>query len=161
MSQRTKWRGTSERHTRKHLIKVDNVIENPAGDSRTGLADERTNFAKFRTSLALDRTTLAWVRTALTFASFGLGMVAFFRAIEQVTHSEQAVRLHQAALHLGVALIVIGMVSTILVAFSHGMALRRLRRGEQLSVSQWPLTITVAVLVSLLGLYALWSVFAP
>jgi len=137
------------------------MAENPEDDARTALARERVNFAKFRTSLALDRTTLAWIRTALTFATFGFGMVGFFRATVQATHSEQTVRLHQAAIHMGVALIVIGMVATILAAFSHWMTLRRLRRGEELSVTQWPLTITIAVLIAVLGLYALWSVFNP
>jgi putative membrane protein len=97
----------------------------------------------------------------LTFATFGFGMVGFFRATVQATQTEQAVRLHQAAIHMGVALIVIGLVSTILAALSHWMTLRRLRRGEELSVTQWPLTIVIAVLVSLLGLYALWSLFNP
>jgi putative membrane protein len=135
--------------------------ETSGGDARTVLARERSNFLKCRTSLALDRTTLAWIRTALTFATFGFGMVGFFRAMEQMTHSEQAVRLQQAAIHMGVALIVIGMVATILAAFSHWMILRKLRRGDQLSVAQWPLTITIAVFLSVLGLYALWSMFNP
>lgn len=139
----------------------DKVAEKPEDDARTALARERVNFAKFRTSLALDRTTLAWIRTALTFATFGFGMVGFFRAVELATHTEQAMRLHQAAIHMGVALIVIGMVATILAAFSHWVTLRRLRRGEQLSITQWPLTITIAVLISVLGLYALWSIFTP
>jgi uncharacterized membrane protein YidH (DUF202 family) len=81
--------------------------------------------------------------------------------MEQATHSEQVVRLHQAAIHMGIALVVIGMVSTILAAFSHWMTLRRLRSGEELSVTQWPLTITIAILTAVLGLYALWSVYAP
>jgi len=136
------------------------MAENSEGDARTVLAGERTNVAKFRTALALDRTTLAWIRTALTFASFGFGMVGFFRSMEQATHSEQVARLHQAAIHMGVALVVLGMVSTMLAAFSHWLTLRRLRRGEELAVTQWPLTIMIAVLVSVLGLYALWSVFA-
>jgi putative membrane protein len=139
----------------------DKVVETSEGDLKTTLARERSNFAKFRTALALDRTTLAWIRTALTFATFGFGMVGFFRAMEQMTHSEQAVRLHQAAIHMGVALIVIGMVATILAAFSHWMILRKLRRGDQLSIAQWPLTITIAVFLSVLGLYALWSMFNP
>ena len=137
------------------------MAENLEVDTRTVLAGERTDFAKFRTALALDRTTLAWIRTALTFATFGFGMVAFFRAVEQAKHSDEAVRLHQAAIHMGVALIVIGMVATILAAFSHWKSLGRLRRGEQLSVTQWPLTITIAVLIAVLGLYALWSLFHP
>jgi putative membrane protein len=137
------------------------MAENPENDPRIALAGERTNFAKFRTSLALDRTTLAWIRTALTFATFGFGMVGFFRATVQATQTEQAVHLHQAAIHMGVALVVIGLVSTILAAFSHWITLRRLRRGEELAVTQWPLTIVIAVLSSVLGLYALWSLFNP
>jgi putative membrane protein len=135
--------------------------ETPESDPRIALAGERTNAARFRTSLALDRTTLAWIRTALTFATFGFGMVGFFRTMVQTTQSEQAVRLHHAAIRMGAALIVIGMVSTILAAASHWMALRRLRRGEPLTVPQWPLTFAIAVLLGIIGLYALWSIFAP
>ena len=129
-------------------------------DQRTALAGERTHLARFRVSLALDRTTLAWIRTALTFATFGFGMIAFFRVLREQKQTEQAVRFHQAAIHMGVALVVIGLAATILSAVSHWMTLRRLRRGEQVIVSQWPLSITIAVLISILGLYALWSVLA-
>lgn len=137
------------------------MAEKPEGDPRTELAGERTNNAKFRTSLALDRTTLAWIRTTLTFATFGFGMIGYFRAVEQSTHSEQAARLHQSAIQMGIALVVIGLVATILAALSHWVALRKLRRGVQLSVAQWPLTITIAVLLAILGLYALWFALAP
>ena len=130
-------------------------------DPRTALAGERTNLAKFRVSLALDRTTLAWIRTALTFATFGFGMIGFFRAIRQATQSEQAARLHQAAIHMGVALVVLGLVATTLAALSHWITLRRLRRGEQVSISQWPLSITIALFVAVLGLYGLWSLLVP
>jgi putative membrane protein len=136
------------------------VAETSEDDPRLSLASERTNLARFRVSLALDRTTLAWIRTALTFATFGFGMIGFFRTIALATHSEQSVRFHQAAIHMGVALVLIGLVATILAAASHWMTLRRLRVGEELVVSQWPLTITIAVLIAVLGLYALWSYFA-
>ena len=69
------------------------------GNQPSGSAGD--NFPQFQVSLALDRTTLAWIRTALTFATFGFAMVAFFRGMVQATHSEQAVRLHQAAIHMG------------------------------------------------------------
>jgi putative membrane protein len=137
------------------------MAEIPEGDPRTALAGERTNLAKFRVSLALDRTTLAWIRTALTFATFGFGMIGFFRAMRQATQSEQAARLHQAAIHMGVALVVLGLVATTLAALSHWMTLRRLRRGEQVSIAPWPLSITIALLVAVLGLYGLWSLLAP
>ena len=135
------------------------MAENPEGDPRTALAGKRNHFAKFRTSLALDRTTLAWIRTAVTFATFGFGMIGFFRTIAQATRSEQAERVHQAAIHMGVALVIVGLVAMLLAAFSHWMALRKLRRGEQLSIAQWPLSMTIAVLIAVLGLYALWFAF--
>ncbi len=130
---------------------------NVQGDPRTAFAHERTQFARFRTSLALDRTTLAWIRTAVTFATFGFGMIGFFRAMEQAEHTEKAARWHQGAVQMGIALVITGAVATLLAAFSHWMLLRRLRRGDQLSISQWPLSITIAVFIALLGLYGLWS----
>jgi len=136
--------------------------ERTEGGSETSLpVEQRIPFGTFRTSLALDRTTLAWIRTALTIATFGFGMIGFFRAMVQVTHSEQAVRLHEAAIRMGVALVVIGTVGMLLAAGSHWMSLRRLRRGEKLAIAQWPLTIAIAVLIALLGLYGLWSILTP
>ena len=129
------------------------------GDPKTVLATERTNFAKLRTSLALDRTTLAWIRTALTFATFGFGMIGFFRAIEQSTHTAEAAHLHQAAIRMGAGLVLIGMIATLLAATSHFRALRKLTRGEPLPLAKWPLTVAIAVLISVLGLYALWAYF--
>jgi len=124
----------------------------------TALATTRTNFAKFRTSLALDRTTLAWIRTALTFATFGFGMVGFFRTIAQAKPTEAAIRVHQAAIRFGVTLIAVGFVALVLICITHSISLRRLRRDEPLLVVQWPMSITIALLTALLGLYALWSV---
>ena len=132
----------------------------PEADPRTVLAGERTRFAMFRTALALDRTSLAWIRTTLTFATFGFGMIGFFRAVAQATQTEQAARMHQAAIRFGVALLAIGLVSTVLAAISHWRALRRLRRGDTLPVAQWPMAITLAFFLSVAGLYLLWSVLS-
>jgi putative membrane protein len=137
----------------------EKLTGNAEGDPRTAIADERTGLAKFNTSLALDRTTVAWIRTAVTFATFGFGLAAFFRTLEQSIHSEQAARLHQAAIHMGVSLIVIGLAATMVAAVSHWMTLRKLRCGEQLVVSQWPLSVVIAALTSVLGLYGLWYLF--
>jgi putative membrane protein len=113
--------------------------------------------ADFNTKLALDRTTLAWVRTTLTMASFGFGMVAFFRSLQQGSPSAETARLHQAAIHFGVALIVLGILATIGASLSHWFTLRRLRRGEAPVLSQWPLSIAVALLFSIIGLFGLWE----
>ncbi|MGB0068454.1 MAG: DUF202 domain-containing protein [Isosphaeraceae bacterium] len=116
--------------------------------------------AGLRTQLALDRTTLAWIRTTLTMASFGFGMVAFFRSIRQESPSEETVRLQQGAIQFGASLVILGIVATVLAGASHWFTLRRLRRGESPVVTQWPLSITVAMLSAVIGLLGLWSLFA-
>ncbi len=130
-------------------------------DPRIGLAFNRTGMAGFRTQLALDRTTLAWIRTTLTMASFGFGLVAFFRALRAQSPTPESIRLHESAIQFGYYLIVLGLVSTVLCAVSHWRTLRRLKRGEMPVLSQWPLSITVALLVSVVGLAALWSIHKP
>ena len=128
-------------------------------DPRVDLAHERTDMANYRTQLALDRTTLAWIRTSLTFASFGFGMVGFFRSLPHDPLARDPSRLHAAAIQFGTTLIIIGIVAMVLSSVSHGRALRRLRRGEPPILSVWPLSITVATLVAVLGLAGLWAIF--
>jgi putative membrane protein len=128
-------------------------------DSRVDLARDRTDMAGYRTKLALDRTTLAWIRTTLAMTSFGFGMVAFFRTIEERSPSAESLRLHRGAIRMGTALILLGIVATMLAGLSHGSALRRLRRGETPVLSPWPLSLTVALLSAVFGLAGLWELF--
>jgi len=138
------------------------MIEGPPKDidPRVDMARDRTSMASFRTKLALDRTTLAWIRTTLTMASFGFGMVAFFRSMRQESPDAETVRLHQGAIRMGTALILLGIVAMVLAGTSHWLTLRRLRRGESPVLSQWPLSITVAMLSAVIGLAGLWAVFS-
>ena len=131
-----------------------------SGDPRVELAGRRTGMASFRTALALDRTTLAWIRTTLTMASFGFGMVAFFRTLREKSPSAETLRLHQGAIGFGLALIVLGLVATVLAGLSHWLTLRRLRLGQPPVLTPWPLSITVAMLFVVIGLVGLWALFA-
>ena len=131
----------------------------PPADPQFELARDRTGMATYRTELALDRTTLAWVRTTLSMASFGFGMVAFFRAMQETAPSKESFRLHQGAVRMGIALLLLGIVSTILAALTHWLTLRRLRRGELPRLNQWPLSLTLAVLSTVIGLAGLWAIF--
>jgi uncharacterized membrane protein YidH (DUF202 family) len=126
-------------------------------DPRTDLAKDRTSFAKFRTQLALDRTTLAWIRTALTMATFGFGTVGFFRSLRELSQTPESVQLHASAIRFGVALVVLGVAATVLSGVAHWRALGRLRRDEMPVLSRWPLSITVAVLLAVVGLASLWE----
>lgn len=139
-------------------MNADQAVVTPVVDKKTDLASERTALAKFRTALAIDRTTLAWIRTALTAAAFGFGLIGVFRTISPMVQTQEARHLHEAALFLAVAMVAIGMLGAILAAFSHSSSLRKLRSGEPLSAHRWPFAITAAVVVALLGLYALWAV---
>jgi putative membrane protein len=119
-----------------------------AEDPRIDLARTRTGFAAHRTQLALDRTSLAWIRTTLTMCTFGFGLVGFFRSIREKNPSPEAVAVHEAAIQLGITLIVLAAVATLLAAVSHWRTLGRLRRGEELRVSRFPLSLAVAFLVT-------------
>jgi len=125
-------------------------------DPRTDLAQQRTSIAKFRTQLALDRTTLAWIRTALTMATFGFGTVGFFRSLRERSPTPEAVQMHQNAIRFGFSLVVLGIAATVLAGISHWLALRRLSRNETPVLTQWPLSITVCMLLAVIGLVALW-----
>jgi len=127
-------------------------------DPKTGLAMERTSLAKFRTALALDRTMLAWIRTALSLATFGFGTVGFFRSLKAASPSPDTIRLFQSAINFGVALIVMGVATTVLSGIAYWFALRRLRHDEAPVLSAWPLSITLALLLAILGSASLWSV---
>ena len=135
------------------------VMNQQAADPRVGLAQNRTGMAKFRTQLALDRTTLAWIRTTLTMATFGFGTVGFFRSLHEKSPTPEAVQMHKGAITFGISLIVLGLVATVAAGISHWFTLRRLRRGQTPVLSQWPLSITVAMLLSVLGLAGLWALF--
>jgi putative membrane protein len=132
-------------------------MDTPIADPRTGLAKDRTSFAKFRTQLALDRTTLAWIRTALTMATFGFGVVGFFRSVRLESPTPEAVQLHASAIRFGVALIILGVAATVASGIAHWVALRRLRRDEVPVLTRWPLSVTVAMLLAVVGLASLWD----
>lgn len=136
------------------------MTDDKASDPRTSLAGRRTSLADFRTAIALDRTTLAWIRTTLTMGSFGFGMIGFFRALHLQAQTVEAARLHHAAVRLGELLVLAGIVATVLAGISHLKSLRRMERGELPQASRWPLSITVALFIALLGGFGLWRLLA-
>ena len=92
-------------------------------------------------------------------ATFGFGTVGFFRSFREKNPTPEAVHMQQGAIRFGFALIVLGIVATVLSGISHWFTLRRLRRNEELVLTQWPLSITVAMLMAIIGLVALWHAF--
>jgi len=131
-------------------------MNQPPTDPRVVLAQDRTDMAKFRTQIALDRTTLAWIRTTLSMVTFGFGTIGFFRSLRQANPTPEAIHVHEGAIRFGEALVVLGLIATVLAGISAWFTVRRLRRNEVPTLSQWPLSITVAMFLTLIGLVAFW-----
>jgi putative membrane protein len=128
-------------------------------DAKSVLVEERTEMATFRSGLAVERTTLAWIRTTLGMTSFGLGMIGFFRSLREHAETAENIRRHEAAIQFGVALVILGLVATVLVVFSHTSMLRKLRAGVTPPPPVWPLSIIISLLLALLALFGMWSLF--
>ena len=92
--------------------------------------------------------------------SFGFGMVAFFRSMQERSPSAETIRLHRGAIRMGTAPLILGIVGAVLAGLSHWFTLRRIRRGESPGLTQWPLSIAVAMLTAVIGLVGLWDLFA-
>ena len=125
--------------------------------SSAGLAHKQTEMATLRTHLALDRTTLAWIRTTLTMTTFGFGMVGFFRSLQEQSPSPESTRLHQGAVRFGIALVLVGLIATVLAGIAHWRVLVKLRRGEMSFWTQGPLALTLAATLAIMGLFGLWT----
>jgi putative membrane protein len=93
-------------------------------------------------------------------ATFGFGMIGFYRTLEEKSGSARSAQLHQGAIKFGAALVVLGIAATVLSGMSHWFSLRRLRGRQYLVIARWPLSITVAMLLSVLGLSGLWFALA-
>jgi uncharacterized membrane protein YidH (DUF202 family) len=87
-------------------------------------------------------------------------MIGFFRTLQDRAQTPEAARLHHAAVRLGELLVLMGIVATVLAGASHWNTLRRMERGELPKASRWPLSITIALFVALLGVAGLWRLFA-
>lgn len=93
-------------------------------------------------------------------ATFGFGMIGFFRTLEEKALTQRSQALHQAAIRFGTALVALGFLATVLCALSHWLTLRKIRRDQPVTASRWPLSITIALLLSLLGLAGLWALLS-
>ena len=78
-------------------------------------------------------------------------MIGFFRSLSEKEQTREAERLHQAAIQFGELLVLMGIVATVLAGASHWNTLRRMKRGELPNSYGWPLSITIALTVAVLG----------
>ena len=121
-----------------------------------------THFGWLRTRLSVERTMMSWVRTAVSLIGFGFAIVQFFERLQQMPGT-QAALVPAAPKYLGLALISCGIVALIISIWQYNWTVRYLRSGSFAKVAgmkegmQSPV-IAVAVLLTLIGLFALSAV---
>jgi len=87
-------------------------------------------------------------------------MVGFFRSLRAQAPTAEAIRVHQGAIQVGTALVVLGICFMALAGFSHWFTLQKLRRGESLEAVKWPLALVLALLLAILFLAGLLALRA-
>jgi len=124
-------------------------------DESTQLARKRTTMALERSFLAFERTLMAWLRTSLSMISFGFTLVKFFEFLEDSRGGPIVGHFGRtwAPTTVGMAMIVIGTGALVAAVIQHRRRVQALRREGLLP--QWNLAFNVAVLVAVLGVYAL------
>jgi len=128
-------------------------------DENTQLSRQRTSLAVERSFLAFERTLMAWLRTSLSMISFGFTLVKFFEYLEGERGSPLVGGLGRtwSTTTLGMAMIVIGTGALVVAIIQHKRRVDALRREGLLP--QWNLAFDVAILVAVMGVFALGSLF--
>jgi putative membrane protein len=106
-----------------------------------------------RNRLAADRTLMAWIRTALSMITFGFTIYKF---LEYVREREGTGIRVEGPRNLGLSLILLGTGGLVAASIQHWKLLRVLDADK--TKHMWSLTLTIASIISLIGLFALLSV---
>jgi putative membrane protein len=137
--------------------------ESDAGRINTELSSRRTGMSFQRTRMSADRTLMSVIRTSLSLIGFGFTIFQIFQKL----HETQVLKSSEAALHFGVALVLLG-IAMLLVGIGYHVSfmvgLRRERAAMKAdglvhAESQFPvsLTLMVALLLLAIGFLAIVS----
>jgi|SRR5512146_768750 putative membrane protein len=93
-----------------------------------------------RTYLAAERTLLAWIRTGLAMMGFGFVVARFGLFLREMIATRNQIPVHQGrfSLAIGVALVLLGVATTVLAAVRHRRVVRRLNAGQSIGDSILP-----------------------
>jgi putative membrane protein len=117
--------------------------------------DLRLPAALVRTALSAEQTLMSWVRTSLSLFTFGFSIAQFFQYLAGQTEAG----LSENPRRLGIALILLGILTLILAIFEHVRTIRRLKEEGLPPDSRSPLPIGSAAALLVIGITALVSVF--
>jgi uncharacterized protein (DUF302 family)/uncharacterized membrane protein YidH (DUF202 family) len=104
--------------------------------------------------LAAERTLLAWVRTGLALMGFGFVVARFGLFLQQLQIIQHATLAESYGLSLwfGTALIVLGVLVNLFSGWQYAHLVRELDRGEPPHSSPAACTVTIAVVLAVVGL---------
>ncbi|CCF85494.1 YidH family protein [Nitrolancea hollandica] len=125
-------------------------------ETRAG-PDTSTELARERTREAADRTLMAWIRTALSLISFGFGIGAAFELLSAALPAKQINPLH-ATLVVGISFILLGMLSLLGAIIQYELTLKRLEQPTFTYKAPRALTLVVAILLLIIGVFSLVAV---
>lgn len=130
---------------------VSRVMQ-PAGDASMPAPEADNRDPK--TYLAEDRTFLAWIRSGIALMGFGFVVARFglFLRELEAAQSGSPVETTAFSVFLGTALIVSGVLVTILASFQYMRRIRELQQGVQAACAPSKLALFVAFALSAAGL---------
>jgi len=117
--------------------------------------DLRLPAALVRTALSSEQTLMSWVRTSLSLFAFGFSIAQFFQYLAGQTEAG----LSENPRRLGIALIVLGILTLILAIFEYVRTIRLLEEKGLPPDSRSSLPIGSAAILLVIGVIALVTVF--
>ena len=127
------------------------------------LAARQTGMSFQRTRMSADRTLMSVIRTSLSLIGFGFTIYQVFQKL----YESQVLKNARAPRHFGEALVILGICMLVVgigYHISFMLGLRHLRTEMKLGglvhgESHFPpsMTLIVAILLLLIGLFAIWS----
>jgi len=108
-----------------------------------------------RVAMAAERTLLAWIRTGMAMMGFGFVVARFGLFLYEVagaSHRPIHVRSGGLTLWVGVALILLGVVTNLAALAEHRRYLRELRQGRFELGARWSLVSILAMILALFGM---------
>lgn len=120
--------------------------------------DTSTELAKERNREAADRTLMAWIRTALSLIGFGFGIGKFYDYLETAQLHEK-LDPTRSTLIFGASFIIIGILGLLAAVIQHARIVNRLDRPDFAYAAMRPISMTVAILLLLIGSFAFIGIF--
>lgn len=125
---------------------------------KVNLANE---LAKERNRAAYDRTLMAWIRTAISLIGFGFAIAKSYEYIQAETLEETGRFIDQihAPLWFGMSFILLGMLCILGGVIQYVKVVKQIQTGEFTSGDPKPLAKIVALILLIIGVFALITIF--